>query len=158
MILKMRRVMDTYTTTRKLRFFLKLVLQNNRSTHWKHEFIQQKYCKTQCETHISKIRHGDKMLQGLSKRQKTDLENEQSDQGRCSGRDLVFALWRQLGWQSAQTYAEQMWNQSPKPTCKQATEGDLICLSPEAQALCRFVDVAESFADHSTITAAPMWA
>ena len=77
----------------KIAFFLKLVLQNNRSTHWKHEFIQQKYCKTQCETHISKIRHGDKMLQGLSKRQKTDLENEQSDQGRCSGRDLVFRLF-----------------------------------------------------------------
>jgi hypothetical protein len=33
-----------------------------------------------------------------------------------------FALWKQLGWQSAQSFAAQMWHQQPQPTCKHATE------------------------------------
>lgn len=63
-----------------------------------------------------------------------------------------FALWRQLGWQSAQVMAEQLWHQAPRPTCKHATETDLVWLSPEAQALCQYVDISEHFSDHATIT------
>ena len=64
----------------------------------------------------------------------------------------IFALWRQLGWQSAQDLAEAFWGQQKVFTCKHATERDMIWLSPEAIALCRMVDIADVFAEHSTIT------
>ena len=71
----------------------------------------------------------------------------------ASSQDLeVFALWRQMGWRSAQEYAEQMWGQSVQFTCKHATERDLIWMSPELQALCRKVDISDFFAEHSTIS------
>ena len=71
------------------------------------------------------------------------------------GLDL-FDLWRRLGWLPAQAFAEQFWNQPRTMTCKHATEKDLIWLSPEAQALCKQVEIADVFADHSTI-AVGLW-
>eukprot|EP00435_Cladocopium_sp_Y103_P031943 s1553_g8.t1 len=64
----------------------------------------------------------------------------------------LFDYWRQLGWISAQELAERLWHQEPSFTCKHATERDLVWLSPEAAALCRFVDVADVYCDHSTVT------
>jgi hypothetical protein len=64
----------------------------------------------------------------------------------------LFNYWRQLGWISAQELAERLWGQEPQFTCKHATERDLVWLSPEAAALCQMVDVADVFAEHSTIT------
>lgn len=63
-----------------------------------------------------------------------------------------FQLWRNLGWMSAQTFAAQTWGQQVKPTCKHKTERDFVWLSPEAQAMCRYVDVADLFADHAMVT------
>eukprot|EP00435_Cladocopium_sp_Y103_P037958 s173_g10.t1 len=56
-----------------------------------------------------------------------------------------FAYWQQLGWQSAQVFAHQVWGQQPQPTCKHSTECDHVWLSPEALALCRYVDIADFF-------------
>ena len=64
----------------------------------------------------------------------------------------LFNYWRQLGWISAQELAERLWGQEPQFTCKHATERDIVWLSPEAAALCQMVDVADVFAEHSTIT------
>ena len=64
----------------------------------------------------------------------------------------VFDFWRQLGWLPAQELAYQLWQQEMQFSCKHATERDLIWLSPEAVALCRFVDVADVFAEHATVT------
>eukprot|EP00435_Cladocopium_sp_Y103_P068115 s675_g31.t1 len=66
----------------------------------------------------------------------------------------VFDLWRQMGWISAQDLAFQLCGQEPTYTCKHstATGRDLIWLSPEAAALCRWADVADIFAEHSTMT------
>eukprot|EP00438_Fugacium_kawagutii_P005624 Skav235142 [mRNA] locus=scaffold1072:49794:54677:- [translate_table: standard] len=61
-------------------------------------------------------------------------------------------LWKRLGWKSAQTFAFEQWGQERKATCKHATERDFIWLSPEAQALCRYVDVTDFFSDHSLVT------
>eukprot|EP00438_Fugacium_kawagutii_P000488 Skav216948 [mRNA] locus=scaffold3396:197642:204095:+ [translate_table: standard] len=63
-----------------------------------------------------------------------------------------FALWRSLGWRSAQALALEWWDQPKTPTCKHTTERDLVWLSPEAQVLCRWVDVADLFADHAMVT------
>eukprot|EP00438_Fugacium_kawagutii_P027064 Skav214855 [mRNA] locus=scaffold16:296995:306518:- [translate_table: standard] len=63
-----------------------------------------------------------------------------------------FELWRSLGWKSAQTLAWELWQQPLTMTCKHVTERDFIWLSPEAIALCRFVDVSDHFADHATVT------
>eukprot|EP00435_Cladocopium_sp_Y103_P039530 s1405_g10.t1 len=64
----------------------------------------------------------------------------------------VFDYWRSLGWVNAQDYAHHLWQQPKSFTCKQATERDLLWLSPEAAALCRWVEVSDHFADHSTVS------
>lgn len=48
--------------------------------------------------------------------------------------------------------AATLWDQEKVFTCKHATERDIVWLSPEAAALCRQVDVADVFAEHSTVT------
>ena len=62
-----------------------------------------------------------------------------------------FDVWRQHGWQSAQTLAWQLWGQEPQATCKGSTSPDMIWLSPEAAALCSKVFVTQTFAEHATI-------
>ena len=64
----------------------------------------------------------------------------------------IFSYWRRLGWRSAQEFAELAWGQQVQFTCKGVTERDLIWMSPEAQAICKAVDVATFFAEHSTIS------
>ena len=64
----------------------------------------------------------------------------------------LFDYWRQLGWRSAQEFAEIAWDQAPMYTCKAATERDIIWLCPEAQAMCGAVDVSDFFAEHSTVS------
>ena len=70
----------------------------------------------------------------------------------CSTELALFHYWRQLGWCSAQDFAERMWDQPPVYTCKNATERDMIWMSPEAQAICREVDVSDFFMEHATIS------
>eukprot|EP00435_Cladocopium_sp_Y103_P058197 s55_g20.t1 len=65
----------------------------------------------------------------------------------------IFDYWRSLGWQSAQDLAFERWQQPKSFTCKHSTERDLLWLSPEAAAACQWVDIADVFADHSTVTA-----
>eukprot|EP00435_Cladocopium_sp_Y103_P057066 s239_g19.t1 len=64
----------------------------------------------------------------------------------------IFDLWRQWGWRSAQEFAEQHWGQPRQFTCKHSTECDMVWLSPEAIAMCEYVDIAEVFAEHATVT------
>ena len=64
----------------------------------------------------------------------------------------IFQLWRQYGWETSQNFALRHWGQCKQMTCKGATECDLVWLSPEAQAVCRMVDVADIFADHATVS------
>lgn len=64
----------------------------------------------------------------------------------------TFALWKRLGWISAQELAFRAWGQEPSYTCKGSTERDIVWLSPEAAACCQMVDVADVFAEHSTVT------
>eukprot|EP00438_Fugacium_kawagutii_P031979 Skav207040 [mRNA] locus=scaffold975:198961:208505:- [translate_table: standard] len=64
----------------------------------------------------------------------------------------AFDFWSRLGWQNAQCFAHQAWYQEPRPTCKNATSPDMVWMSPEAVALCRYVDVAELFSEHATVT------
>ena len=65
----------------------------------------------------------------------------------------LFQYWRSLGWQSAQDLAYDRWGQEKSFTCKGATETDLLWLSPEAIAHCRWVDVSDHFAEHATVSA-----
>eukprot|EP00438_Fugacium_kawagutii_P020571 Skav226934 [mRNA] locus=scaffold965:110011:119532:+ [translate_table: standard] len=64
----------------------------------------------------------------------------------------TFTFWTRMGWRHAQCFALQTWDQPPCLTCKHATMPDHVWMSPEALALCRFVDVADVFSEHSTIT------
>lgn len=54
-------------------------------------------------------------------------------------------------WVSAQAFALRHWGQPISPTCKGSTERDFIWLSPEAQCLCRQVQVLDIFHEHSTV-------
>ena len=47
---------------------------------------------------------------------------------------------------------QQQWQQPKCYTSKNATELDLIWMSPETASLCRQVDVAELFQDHATLS------
>lgn len=62
-----------------------------------------------------------------------------------------FDAWRNYGFCSAQTLAHERWNQAPAPTCKGATERDMLWLSPMAQSLCTAVEVTEVFHDHASV-------
>ena len=62
-------------------------------------------------------------------------------------------IWRRNGWQCAQSLAFDRWGRVPLPTCKNSTMRDFIFLSPEAAALCQWVDTKEVFAEHSTVIA-----
>lgn len=64
----------------------------------------------------------------------------------------TFDYWTRLGWQHAQSYALRAWNQEPCLTCKNATTPDHVWLSPEAVALCRYVEVTDTFSEHATVT------
>lgn len=63
-----------------------------------------------------------------------------------------FHLWRSMGWLDAQSLAATRWNQSRKPTCKGATERDLLWMSPSLSSLCSQVQVIDYFAEHSTLS------
>ena len=58
-----------------------------------------------------------------------------------------IALWKQHGWVEAQQLALALWQQQPQPTCKGATQRDLIFLSPEAAALTQRVRVKDVLVD-----------
>ena len=62
-----------------------------------------------------------------------------------------FHLWRSAGWASAQEVAMDRWNFAWTPTCKGATERDLIWLSPAALTVCTGFYVDEVFTDHSSV-------
>ena len=63
-----------------------------------------------------------------------------------------FHMWRALGWISSQEMAAQRWNWDWTPTCKGATERDLIWLSPSLQSLCQSIHIEEVFSEHSAIS------
>ncbi|CAL1166621.1 unnamed protein product [Cladocopium goreaui] len=62
-----------------------------------------------------------------------------------------FDVWRAYGFCSAQDYANHRWHQPVAPTCKGATERDLLWMSPMAAALCQKVGVNDVFHDHSSV-------
>ena len=64
----------------------------------------------------------------------------------------LFQYWRSLGWHSAQDFALARWGQEKSFTCKNATETTMVWLSPEAAALCQWVDVSDHFAEHATVS------
>ena len=64
-----------------------------------------------------------------------------------------FRLWEQHGWREVQHYANAMWDQEIRPTCKAATTVDLVWLSPEALMLCKSVGTKDVFCDHTTVFA-----
>ena len=61
-----------------------------------------------------------------------------------------FHLWRAAGWLSAQELAMQRWAHEWAPTCKGATERDLIWLSPAALSICDGIHIEDVFSDHSS--------
>ena len=63
-----------------------------------------------------------------------------------------FHMWRALGWLSSQEMATQRWNWDWAPTCKGATERDLIWLSPALQALSQSIHIDDVFSEHSTLS------
>eukprot|EP00435_Cladocopium_sp_Y103_P012254 s2578_g3.t1 len=63
-----------------------------------------------------------------------------------------FHHWRAAGWHCAQDYAALKWNQTWQPTCKGATERDLIWMSPALTSLCTAVRVDDVFQDHSSVS------
>ena len=62
------------------------------------------------------------------------------------------SLWLQQGWVECQSLAQRLWGRTPQPTCKHATQRDLVFLSPEAASLCREVYVEEVFQEHSSVS------
>ena len=62
-----------------------------------------------------------------------------------------FQLWRSLGWISAQELGVQRWNWDWTPTCKGATEADLLWLSPGLQSHCVGLIHQDLFSEHSSI-------
>ena len=62
-----------------------------------------------------------------------------------------FDVWRAYGFVSAQAHANHRWHQSITPTCKGATERDLLWMSPMAASLCHKVGVNEIFHDHASV-------
>ena len=62
-----------------------------------------------------------------------------------------IALWKQHGWVEAQQLALALWQQQPQPTCKGATQRDLIFLSPEAAALTQRVRIKDVYMEHSSV-------
>ena len=60
-------------------------------------------------------------------------------------------LWKEQGWCEVQSLAWRLWGQEPKPTCKQATQRDLVFISPEMLDWCAAVTVEDLFADHSVV-------
>ena len=62
-----------------------------------------------------------------------------------------FQLWQSAGWISAQDLACQRWAHEWQPTCKGATERDLIWLSPLLASVCRSFHVEDVFTDHSSV-------
>ena len=65
----------------------------------------------------------------------------------------TFETWKHYGWVSAQAFAAFHWNHQIRPTCKGITERAFLWLSPEAQHLCRQVQVFDIFKEHSTVAA-----
>eukprot|EP00435_Cladocopium_sp_Y103_P063063 s364_g24.t1 len=63
-----------------------------------------------------------------------------------------FATWQAYGYMSAQELAYQRWSQPKSPTCKGATERDMLWLSPQASAICQAVAVDEIFQDHASVS------
>ena len=64
-----------------------------------------------------------------------------------------FAVWKSLGWQSAQDLALARWNQEIQMTCKHATQRDQVWLSPKLAALCKAVELRHVFSGHSSVLA-----
>lgn len=63
-----------------------------------------------------------------------------------------FNIWRSAGWCSAQELATTRWDHVWTPTCKGATERDIIWLSPAAASLCTGLHIEDVFCDHSSIS------
>ena len=63
-----------------------------------------------------------------------------------------FHLWRNAGWISAQEFAALQWQAEWHPTCKGATERDLIWMSPSIQSICTDVQVEDIFSEHSSVS------
>ena len=63
-----------------------------------------------------------------------------------------FSAWRAYGYNSAQELAHQRWHQAITPTCKGATERDMLWLSPMASSLCQAVNIQEVFHDHASVS------
>ena len=63
-----------------------------------------------------------------------------------------FNIWRQEGWHTAQELAALRWGWEWQPTCKGATERDLIWMSPAVSSLCTGISIEDVFADHASIS------
>ena len=66
---------------------------------------------------------------------------------------LEVRQWEECGWVEIQIHASMHWGWEPRPTCKGATQRDLIYVSPELAALCIGVSVENMFADHALVKA-----
>ena len=75
------------------------------------------------------------------------------DFNHAPGSLMEVKQWEECGWVEIQTHACVHWGWQPKPTCKGATQRDLIYVSPELAALCTGVSVVDMFADHALVTA-----
>ena len=60
-------------------------------------------------------------------------------------------IWAQYGWKEAQAFGNEVLGLEWNGTTTSTSAVDQIWLSPEAQALCRYVGVRDVFAGHSTI-------
>ena len=61
--------------------------------------------------------------------------------------------WISEGWVEVQSFAARLWGQPIVPTCKGATQRDLIYISPELAAMCSQVSTFQCFAEHDTVVA-----
>ena len=61
--------------------------------------------------------------------------------------------WLSEGWVEVQSFAARLWGQPIVPTCKGATQRDLIYISPELAAMCSQVSTFQCFAEHDTVVA-----
>eukprot|EP00438_Fugacium_kawagutii_P022223 Skav203956 [mRNA] locus=scaffold391:472720:477201:+ [translate_table: standard] len=72
----------------------------------------------------------------------------------CDIHDLsVFRVWEAAGWMEAQAWEHRFHHVPRKPTCKGVTIRDHVWLSPELQQWLTHVQVLDSFADHSVVSA-----
>ena len=62
-----------------------------------------------------------------------------------------FHLWRSMDWNTAQEHAIQNWGHAWVPTCKGATERDLIWLSPSLLSRFTKISINDVFSEHSSV-------